>query len=221
MIRRLLAASALGLGVLLGSAAPAGATTLHPFTDHELSWVADVVVVGTVESVGSAHSGTSRHPYTYTTIRVEEALKGGASPGGTLVVREVGGDAPDGGYAFVQASARFDVGERVLVFLEPAAEGDTWRCVGMFQGKYTLRADRRSGRTVAYRVHENAYSPAYDHEAQPIPAGAVDAESLLGRFRRLTSEDAAPPGREIPGLRADRRAEFRAYWGLSPEEDRP
>ncbi|MCK6528855.1 hypothetical protein L6R50_15275 [Myxococcota bacterium] len=221
MIRRLLAVSALGLGVLLGSATPAAATTLHPFTDHELAWVADVVVVGTVESVGSALSGRGRHPYTYTTIRVEEAMKGGAAPGSTVVVREVGGDTPDGGHAFVPASARFDVGERVLVFLEPAAEDGAWRCVGMFQGKYTLRADRRSGRTVAYRVHENDYSPAYDHEARPIPAGAVDAESLLGRFRRLASEGAVPPEREIPGLRADRRAEFRAYWGLPPEEDRP
>lgn len=216
---RALIAFLTGLLLVVLSGGPASATTLHPFTEEELTWVAEAIVVGTVESMGSVLDG--RHPHTHVRIRVEEVLKGEAARGSLLVVRELGGETPDGRFAFVPASPQFDVGERVLLFLEAAPVPGTFRCVGMFQGKYTLREDGRSGRQVAYRVHANAYTGTYDHRALPIPEGAREASALIERVRARVAAGEVPDYREIPGLPEARRRELRAYWGLDSGEEMP
>ena len=113
-------------------AAPAFATTIKKMDLQELVKVSDAIAQGTVESIETRWEDKSI--YTYTSIRVDESIKGG--PRRAYLVRHAGGtigaltlDAP--------GTPKFNQGDQVIVFLRDRKDG-TYDVVGLGQGKYDI-----------------------------------------------------------------------------------
>jgi hypothetical protein len=101
------------------AALPATALTYVMATDAELLEGAGVVVSGRVLDVGSAPEG---RPATEYLVEVERPLKG-FLPASVILVRVPGGVTPDGVGLYVPGAPAFGPGERVLLFLQPGADG--------------------------------------------------------------------------------------------------
>jgi hypothetical protein len=115
---------------LLG--ATAFATTIKKMDLQELVKVSDAIAQGTVESIETRWEDKSI--YTYTSIRVDESIKGGPRrayllrhPGGTIGALSL--DAP--------GTPKFNKGDQVIVFLRDRKDG-TFDVVGLGQGKYDI-----------------------------------------------------------------------------------
>ena len=120
---------------LVAGAAGAEATIVEALTlSRALELCSDVVTGQVVDSHSLMESNGVI--YTETSVRVDEALHGPGAPDGIVVVRELGGVVGSIGMT-VEGVARFELGERVLLFLEPAGESAR-RTVGLYQGAYTL-----------------------------------------------------------------------------------
>jgi hypothetical protein len=122
----------LALGVL-GTAATAGATTTTAYDLDDLAVRSARIVTGTVVDLESRWEGNV--VVTAVHVAVDECLKGAC--GDRLVEVRVLGGRVDDLEMRVEGMARFDVDERVLLFLEPA-EGPRLRPTGMAQGKFRL-----------------------------------------------------------------------------------
>jgi hypothetical protein len=113
-------------------AAPALSTTVKKMDLKELVSLSDAIAQGTVESIETRWEDKSI--YTYTSIRVDEGIKG--APRRALLVRQPGGqigalilDAP--------GTPKFKQGDQVIVFLRDRKDG-TFDVVGLGQGKYDV-----------------------------------------------------------------------------------
>jgi len=146
-IRIALAAIAAFFGGALLTAAPARATVMVPLSVERSAGRADAIVIARVERVGYRAQMTKSglEPRTVAVLRVERTLHGQVK--GRIAVISLGGRLGDR-HVYVSGAARFRVGDRVLVMLE--RRGTSFRVVGMSQGVWTLRSDRR-GQTVAER----------------------------------------------------------------------
>jgi hypothetical protein len=113
-------------------AAPTFASTIKKMELKELVSVSDAIAQGTVESVESRWENQSI--YTYTSIRVDEPLKGG--PRRALLIRQAGGQVGSL-HAHVQGMPQFKAGDQVIVFLRDRKDG-TFDVVGLGQGKYDI-----------------------------------------------------------------------------------
>ncbi len=146
------------LAVLLG-AATAHATTYVPMSDAALVDTTPVVAVGRVVDAAGGPAGTL--PATTYRVEVEQVLKGtvNASP---VEVRVPGGSTADGHAWRVFGAPSFVAGERVLLFLEPRADG-TYGIAQLMLGAF--HDVERSGVSMALRDLS---------EARPVaPDGAV------------------------------------------------
>ena len=112
---------------------PAFASTIKKMDLKELVSVSDAIAQGTVESVESRWEKQSI--YTYTSIRVDEAMKGG--PRRALLIRQAGGQI-GALHAHVPGMPQFKVGDQVIVFLHDRKDG-TFDVVGLGQGKYDIQ----------------------------------------------------------------------------------
>ncbi len=124
---------ALAAVALCVSAAPAGATLVGAFSLDDLATVATHVVRGEVVDIESGWQDGLI--FTEVEITVAECLKGPCETR-SLVLRVLGGKTSK----YVQdvdGSARFGLGEEVVLFLEPTADHHL-RPIGMAQGKFTL-----------------------------------------------------------------------------------
>jgi hypothetical protein len=113
-------------------AAPTFASTIKKMELKELVSVSDAIAQGTVESVESRWENQS--VYTYTSIRVDEPLKGG--PRRALLVRQAGGQI-GALHAHVPGMPQFKAGDQVIVFLRDRKDG-TFDVIGLGQGKYDI-----------------------------------------------------------------------------------
>lgn len=129
---------------LLLVAAPAAATTIAPLSDPVLVDRSSTIVVAHVEGRLPA---TGERPVTDWLVLVERVLKG-APTQSALVVRVPGGDAGDGHRLTLHGAPRFARGQRVLLFLEPRADG-TWAVAQFLQGAF--HEVRSGGRDAAVR----------------------------------------------------------------------
>jgi hypothetical protein len=133
------------IAALLGAAAALAASVV-PIPLADLAGAADVVVLGTVQSVRVERDagGTAR---TRVDVRATEVLKGAADPG-MVVLRQLGGvDA--GGGSLVGGGATFRPGEDVLLFLR--RRNGELRLVGEAQGKFTVAREDGAGGGTATR----------------------------------------------------------------------
>jgi hypothetical protein len=115
------------------------ATTLVPLDMDDLVIEADNIVLGTVVAKHSEwHANYVQQRsllYTVYALATEDVLKGQA--GGSIEFRVVGGE--DGTTTLtVPGAPRFEVGERVVVFLRDPIPDAVTDIVGLEQGKFTV-----------------------------------------------------------------------------------
>jgi len=113
---------------------------------EELATRADCILVATVEGIRSEWSRDQTTIYTYITATVEKTVKGCLDQT-EITIRVPGGQV--GNVAMVVSTApEFEVGEKVLVFLEVQEDGSLG-VLGGFQGKFTVEDDVVVGRGIA------------------------------------------------------------------------
>jgi hypothetical protein len=129
--------------VLLALASPTFAAVALYMEPESLAGRAPLIVEARVTRTASGYDAETRALRTYVTLAVEHVHRG---PAGLerVVLREPGGRF--GRYVHdVDAVPRYEVGERVLAFLEPAPDG-ALRTMGLFFGKFTLETPERGPR---------------------------------------------------------------------------
>lgn len=133
-------------GILLGATcavlfvgAAARATTLLRMSVAEMTHASDVVV--RARCIASATGWDAGEIWTFTKFQTEDAWKG--APSGLITVRLLGGRT-ESLTSNVDGVPRFQAGEDVVLFLEPAARGE-FSIVTWMQGTFRVRRDRKTG----------------------------------------------------------------------------
>lgn len=146
-------------------AAPLFATTVKRMELPELVSSSDAIAQGTVESNETRWENKSI--VTYTSIRVDEAIKGG--PRRALLIRQPGGTI---GNLTLHApgTPQFTQGSQVIVFLRDRKDG-TFDVVGLGQGKYDIQENFAITNTAGVSLAD----PKTGHM---IEGGAVDRKPL-------------------------------------------
>ncbi len=142
-------ALALVLALLAGGAQ---AATVQRLSLGQLAALSERVFIGTVAAQQSRLSEAPRQVLTDTTFTVEQVLKG-PKESGPFVLTRLGGEVGEGASLMRQAISgypRFEVGERVVLFLE-RTPGGALVITGLAQGKFTVRDDAKTGRPMAVR----------------------------------------------------------------------
>jgi PKD repeat protein len=137
------AAAILPLAVFLFPAV-ASATSVIPVTDVELFDRSEAIVYGVVVSTGVSESADG-YPETVTTIRAMEVLKG--TVGEELVLRDLGGELPDGRFFRMWGRAEYEIGAEVVVFATPHRLSG-YQTAQMLLGKFDVLADEKDRRYV-------------------------------------------------------------------------
>ncbi|HEX6177302.1 MAG TPA: hypothetical protein VF057_03015, partial [Thermoanaerobaculia bacterium] len=104
--------------VLMLAAAAARATTIVMPSDEQLIAKAPVILAGTVTATQPVER--EGKIWTESSIAVARVLKGNAND--AIVVREIGGEI-NGRYTKLFGTPELAKGERVLMFVEPRADG--------------------------------------------------------------------------------------------------
>ena len=171
------------------------AATVVPWMDlKEITAQADVIVLGSIESVESGWSDDGRIIVTRATLSVERTFKGG--PRARVVVETPGGKVGD--LAMVASGAPvFHAGERLVLFLEPsggaARGGKRHGVVGWNQGRMMVRRDPRTGRDL---VEDRTAGTLYlDRQGKPVGPGRAgkgpaELQDFLRDVERLVAETA-------------------------------
>lgn len=128
----------------------ASATVVLALDLEDLTALSPLVVTGEVNRIESAWNADKTKIYTRVWISPQEVLKGPARSG-TLMLKLLGGRVDDT-IARMPGAPRFDLGERVLVFLEPRADGDGHLTIGQYQGKFRVFVDPATGRDRVVRA---------------------------------------------------------------------
>ncbi len=134
--RRAIAGAAAVCGLM--AALPAAATIVVPLTIEEMAVRARAVVCGRVVKRSSAWDEAHKRIYTDTEIEVLDRIHDEAKVPAKIVLRALGGEVGDIGMS-VSGTARFQVGEEVLVFVRSdPVQADKFQVIGMSQGKYRI-----------------------------------------------------------------------------------
>jgi len=169
-------------GILI--ALPAAATVVIAQTLEELTRFAPLVVRARVGQVQSMWNEPHTAIETWAELQPTEVLKGRATVGGTLMVRNPGGVVGPIG-AHVSGAPHFEPGEDTLLFLEPAADArGVWLVAALSAGKITftpnalgqLRA-MRDLRGLSFYGNKGAI------KVLDKPEDLGSPETLLGRIR--------------------------------------
>lgn len=134
--KSLLTVFCLQVTVLLCAASATFATSAIQPSDEDLVIGARAIVSGEVTAISTA--AQDGIVYSYIRLRVEEVLKGELTTG-DVVIKQPGGEAGDLGTMFY-GMPRFEVGKRVLVYLDTWADG-ALRVHQWFLGKYDITSD--------------------------------------------------------------------------------
>lgn len=142
-------AGAFGLGETTSTAEAATVLAQSP---GQLADRSTLIFIGTVERQESRFVPGPNHVVTDTVFAVERVVKG-SEKHARFALTQLGGEVGEGAdfrFTRVPGYARFTVGERVMLFLEPTGTG---RLVptGLSQGKYRLEPDPTTGKIMAVR----------------------------------------------------------------------
>lgn len=191
--------------VLLAS--PLHATTIFTLGDAELWERSSLVVEGIVSRVGSRENSAGL-PETESTIRVLRTYKGERA--GELVLRDLGGQLPDGRWLRIWGRPDYVPGRRVIVFAVPHPEGGYQTAeltLGKFEVWKTSQGRRLLARDLLTRPTEGMLYLRSPHSGQPAVDALRDYEGFL-RFLRSRGRSASR-GFAVPGI---------ALANLAPEE---
>jgi hypothetical protein len=187
-----------GIVLLLGAAMDARAMTPEKINLVGLLRGADAIVVGTVQRVNDG-VGRNGLPYTAVTVAVEESLRGDLA--GTYTFRQFGllkarpsADKTRTLLASSDAFPRYAEGERVLLFLAPAARITGLRTTyGLGAGKFTFGPGRvqnelaNAGLLAGVSV-EPSLTTASDVQMFGTEVGAANPESFMSLLRRAVNQ---------------------------------
>ena len=132
--------------IFLFTSQPAFAATAVQPSDEEMLIGARMIVSGDVVDISTAVQNGM--VYSYIRLRVEEVFKGQVSTR-EVVLKQPGGESGDLG-TLIYGMPRFEVGKRVLVYLDTWADG-ALRVHQWFLGKYDIAPDAMSGREIVSR----------------------------------------------------------------------
>ncbi len=131
-------------------AVPLGAVIMRALSLGELVEGSSRIVVATVVSNESRWDDERARIYTYTTIRVEEHLKGSGAAGDTLVIRTLGGAVGEIGL-HIEGAPVFRPQDREVLFLSPIGGRPELNVTGWNQGRFGFRTDPRTGQELVGR----------------------------------------------------------------------
>ena len=178
--------------VLLAAAGPAAlrGTTVVKMTFSEVVDAATVISVGTVSSVEYVWDAEQGIPFTDVTFADLDVLHG-TIPGSDLKLRFTGGPTPDGLVLEIAGMPRFTVGQRTVIFSDPAG-GGICPLVGWWQGLYRVARDTERGVDVVFD-HAGVPMVGFDgppgelvaRVSAPAGAGVPPSQLTLGAFTAL------------------------------------
>ncbi len=202
------AIAALVVACLFAAPGASQATTMHPFTPSELTWVSDLVAEAVVEASSTERTEGSLFLRTVTDLRLVQVLKGDLIEGDVVTLPLLGGKL-GGEETTVPSEARFTPGERVLVFLERWEQG--WRAVGMSQGAWTLVEEPGSGRDVLVQVQRDYGLASFDERLVQLPPPSLRtyADAYVEQIQQEVADDFVPAYEPIPGLPAPKDRRFK------------
>jgi hypothetical protein len=118
---------------------PRAESAMVELTLEQLVKEADLIVVGTVESVKSEL--TQGKIFSFATITVNSKVKGELNQGqDKIVVRFAGGTVGDIGMK-VENSPNYQKNEKVIAFVEKVPNTSYYRTLGSFQGKFVIEGN--------------------------------------------------------------------------------
>src|SRR5215467_11299674 len=153
----------------------ASATTVRTPADDEMIIGARAIVIANVLSVSSSLDESRNRVFTYTTLRVQEVLKGQIAEQ-KIVVKEEGGDIGYRG-TIVYGTPRFSPGEKVLLYLNTWGDGSL-RTHQMFLGKFNIVRDPDTGKKVVVRSTPDSEVVYLKAPAQSQQQGGVATERM-------------------------------------------
>jgi hypothetical protein len=120
-----------------------GLSFQHEITLRQITDEADLIVVGRVTDVEARWNDPALKTmiYTYTTLSVEEEIKG-SSPEKEITIKVPGG-VVDGIAGIMHGLAHFHTGERVVVFLLRDLHSSLFFVVEGAAGKYSIGIDNK------------------------------------------------------------------------------
>jgi hypothetical protein len=124
------------------------ATTYVTPTDDQLVIGSRAIVRGRVLAVESAFDSQTGRVWTYTTLRINEVLKGDITQR-KITIKEEGGQTAERG-SIIYGTPQFKLNEQVILYLDSWGDGSL-RVHDMFLGKFTISTDAQSGLQYAQR----------------------------------------------------------------------
>lgn len=202
--------------LLVFASSTAISTTFAPREFPDAVKDAPIVVHGEVLSTRAKWGkgmDSGRRIYTYVELRNDEVLKGSVE-GRTLLIRELGGQV-EGLSLEIPGTAKFKVGEDVVVFLSPRNADGSYDVRGLMMGKYDVEKNPEgeevlSGGELSLNRH-HALTPDHDHhhgeeEGQSGPGVTVPSPRkwTINSLRELIrTQPQAEKSVDSPGLRPD------------------
>src|SRR5690606_1101261 len=171
--RRALAAASVAIALAIVYANPTSAVTRY-MTEAEVIQLADLIIVGSVETVESRDIGDRHRLVTDIVIDIHTTLKGAANKGSDIFIRQPGGRA-NGLRTFASEMPQFTAGEDVVLYLE-YREGFGYAVIGGARGKYDAKLNKAT----------NDYEVAAPQAEKEIAAAA----SAPGAPKALKEADA-------------------------------
>jgi len=135
-------------GLLL--AAPLAAVTMRALSLDELVQTSDRVVVATIVSNEGRWDDAGAKIFTYTTIRVDEYIKGDGASGDTLVIVTLGGAVGDKGM-HIEGAPIFRPGDKEVLFLYSDAGSSDFGVRGWNQGRFKVLTHPDTGQEMVVR----------------------------------------------------------------------
>lgn len=174
------------LVALLLLAAPAAfATSFIVPTDDEMVKKSHAIAIATVEGSYSQESGGSIE--TIYEVRIQRALKGAPRAGELIAIHTLGGVIEDRG-VLVPGEARFNQGDRVLLFLNRDDDA-RWRTTDLTLGKFSFVVSTRGDRLL---VRDMEHVVGWDHAGR-LHREQVRKEDGFLRFLEQRSQEREAP----------------------------
>src|ERR1044072_2489673 len=139
--RHFFAAFSLLLAVLF-MAKTTTATTAVLLSDDQLIATSRVILLGEVQSVKAQWDLNHENINTYVKVKISQTLKGRLQ-NDAIVFKQLGGTVGEDS-TVIFGAPEYEAGQRVLLFLDTTHEG-TLRVAQLFQGKYDVTSDARTG----------------------------------------------------------------------------
>jgi hypothetical protein len=190
----------LALFAIAVAAAAARATVYAPMDDATLTGASAAIVTGTVTA--SAARKIDDRIVTETTVIVDRTYKGDV--GMTVVVTTPGGMVDDEGVV-IYGAPTFDVGDEVLLYLQPGPQGDV-RTTGLALGAYRL-VTSADGTVVATHAVPM-------RETRPLDDVAATTQALGDPGSALAGAAATPPTARYTFLGTPPGRRFEADLGI-------